>query len=107
MDEIDELLEKSKQMEAEKQEKLKAVDKAIADRIAQEAESRERLSKAIGEKFATGEDAKGKVFLEMKKDLEDKKEAEMLRKRREIAESLGMDIDQFEQYLKLRGGTEK
>jgi len=100
MNNIDELIEKAKERNAETEQQLRTIEQEQEERIKQERESRERLSKAIGEKFP---DKKGKVFLEMEKDLEDKWDAEMKAKRQKIAESLGMNLDEFEQYLKLRG----
>lgn len=97
MSDTDELIEKAKQIEAEKQEKLKSVDKGIADRIAQEQESRERLSKAIGELFS---DKKGKVALEMEAYFAEKDAQKRLAKKQEFASRLGLTLEELDVYLK-------
>jgi len=100
MDKLDEMLNQARERNAETEQQLRTIEQEQEERLKQERESRERLSKAIGEKFP---DKKGKVFLEMERDLEDKRDAEMKAKRQKIAESLGMNLDEFEQYLKLTG----
>jgi len=100
MSDIDTLIEKARERNEETEKKLKSIEEEQQERLAQDEERRERLAKGIGEHF-TGK--KDKVLLEMEKDLEEKRDAEMLRKRQEIASSLGLKVEELETYLNLRG----
>jgi len=100
MSEIDELIEKAKERNAETEQQLRTIEQEQEERLKQERESRERFSKAIGEKFP---DKKSKVTVEMEAYLAEKDAQKRLAKKQEFAESLGLTIDELDVYLNQKG----
>lgn len=100
MSEIDELIEKARERDEAQIERLKEADKGVSDRLASEREARERLSKAIGEKFPG---TKNKVLVEMEAYFAEKDEQKRFARKQEFAESLGLTMQQLDAYLNLRG----